>query len=147
LPHAVSSASQTITFDDLSNPNRVLSGQYPSGVVDWGTSRWYLSGPWQLFTTNSIGFNGPGPTSASFTFLAPERLLQLDAYNGGTVTSTITISCSGQPTNTTLLAIRTQTTITTGWTGTCTTVTLGSSNGWDTNFDNLVYDNGNAPLI
>jgi hypothetical protein len=30
-------------------------------------------------------------------------------------------------------------TVTTGWTGTCTTVTVGSSNGWDTNFDDLEY--------
>jgi hypothetical protein len=45
------------------------------------------------------------------------------------------------------LAARTQTTVVTNWTGTCTTVTLGSTNGWDTNFDNLVIDaaGGGAP--
>jgi hypothetical protein len=31
-------------------------------------------------------------------------------------------------------------TITTNWTGTCTTVTIGSTNGWDTNFDDLIYE-------
>jgi hypothetical protein len=30
------------------------------------------------------------------------------------------------------------TTIQTGWTGTCTSVTISSSNGWYTNFDDLV---------
>jgi hypothetical protein len=30
------------------------------------------------------------------------------------------------------------TTIVTGWTVPCTTVTLGSTNGWDTNFDDFV---------
>jgi hypothetical protein len=29
-------------------------------------------------------------------------------------------------------------TITTGWTGACTTVTVATTNGWDTNFDNFV---------
>lgn len=33
-------------------------------------------------------------------------------------------------------------TIETGWTGACSPVTLGSGNGWDTNFDDLVFDGG-----
>ena len=36
-------------FDDLTNPNRVLSGQYPTGVADWGANQWYLSRPWRAF--------------------------------------------------------------------------------------------------
>src|SRR5215510_9343228 len=147
LPRAVGAASQTITFDDLANPNRVLNGQYPSGVIDWGTNAWYLSGPWQQFTTNSIGFDGAGPTSEPFTFVTPRRLLAIDAYNGGSVTSTITLSCSGQPTRTSSLPARTLITISTAWTGTCTSVTFGSTNGWNTNFDNMVIDDGNAPAI
>jgi hypothetical protein len=35
------------------------------------------------------------------------------------------------------VASRTTVTISTGWTGTCTSVTVGSTNGWDTNFDNF----------
>ena len=37
-------------------------------------------------------------------------------------------------------------TLTTNWTGTCPTVTVTSSNGWNTNFDNLVYDTPLADL-
>ena len=37
-------------------------------------------------------------------------------------------------------------TLATGWTGTCPTVTVTSSNGWHTNFDNLVYDTPLADL-
>ena len=33
-------------------------------------------------------------------------------------------------------------TIQTNWSGSCTRVTVGSSNGWDTNFDDLVHDAG-----
>jgi hypothetical protein len=36
------------------------------------------------------------------------------------------------------VAPNTLVTISTGWTGTCTSVTIASTNGWDTNFDNLV---------
>src|SRR5712692_6540096 len=129
LPRSAAAASQTIVFDDLTSPNRVLSGQYPSGVIDWGTNAWYLSGPFGAFTTNSIGFNGSGPRSGSFTFLTPRRLLQLDAYNGGSVASTITIACSGQTTAQLSLAVRQVATMSTGWTATCSSVTIGSSNG------------------
>jgi hypothetical protein len=108
-------------------------------VIDWGSKQWYLSGPYGRFTTNSVGFNGAGPTSAAFTFLSPRRLLQVDAYNGGSTATTVTLSCAGQPTKTQSVAAGQRATISTGWTGTCTTVTVGSTNGWDTNFDNLVY--------
>src|SRR5207249_2540030 len=65
----VTTAATTITFDDLSPADRVLSGQYPTGVINWGSgTNWYLSGPWGLFTTQSISFNGGSLTSASFSF-------------------------------------------------------------------------------
>jgi hypothetical protein len=89
--------TQTITFDDLSNPNRPLTGQYPNGVIDWGGGAWYLSGPWGRFTTNSVSFNGATLQAASFSFISPRRLVQLDAYNGGTGPSTITLSCVTTP--------------------------------------------------
>jgi hypothetical protein len=133
-----SQGSGAINFDDLSNPNRPLNGQYPTGVVDWGTGLWYLSGPYGAFRTNSIGFNGAGPTSAGFTLPTAKRVIQIDAYNGGSTSTTVTLSCAGLPTVSINLAARTQLTIATGWTGTCSSVTVGSTNGWDTNFDNLV---------
>ncbi len=147
LPRSAGAASQTITFNDLTNPNRTLNGQYPTGIINWGTNQWYLSGPYGAFTTYSIGFNGGGPTSAPFTFVTPRRLLQIDAYNGANAATTVSLSCAGQTTKQAAVAAHQLATIATGWTGTCTTVTVGSTNGWDTNFDNLVIDDGNAPLI
>jgi hypothetical protein len=73
----------TVNFNDLSN-NRVLNGQYPSGVIDWGSNNWYVSGPWLQFTTNSVSYNGPGATSKTFNLLTPMRFVQVDAFNGGT---------------------------------------------------------------
>lgn len=136
------SAAQTLTFDDLTSPNRVLNGQYPSGVADWGTNAWYLSGAYGLMHSNSVSFNGPSLSSAPVTFVSPRRLVQLDAYNGGSVASTITLNCAGQPTVSTSLAVGQMRTLATGWSSTCSSISIGSSNGWDTNFDNLVIDGG-----
>src|SRR5437867_4317352 len=71
------SATQTIAFDDTGTANRVLNGQYPPGVIDWGTNAWYLSAPWGQFTTNSISFNGAAPTSASFSLISPRVVIQV----------------------------------------------------------------------
>jgi hypothetical protein len=126
-----------ITFDGLLNPNRLLTGQYPSGVIDWGGGAWYLAGPYYRWTSNSISFSSAGPTSASFGFVSPRRLLQLDAYNGGTTSSVVSLSCAGQPTVSATLAPDQISTIVTGWSATCTNVNVGSTNGWYVNFDRL----------
>jgi hypothetical protein len=132
------SSGSTITFDDLSNPNRPLTGQYPDGVADWGTNQWYLSSPYGAFWTNSVSFNGAGPSSGTINVLSPKGLVQVDAYNGGSTSSVVTLSCAGQPTVSITLAAHATVTIATGWSGACSSVTIGSSNGWDTNFDNFV---------
>jgi hypothetical protein len=41
-----------------------------------------------------------------------------------------------------VLAPNQQTVLATNWTAACSPVTIGSSNGWDTNFDNFVIDQG-----
>jgi hypothetical protein len=131
-----------LTFDDRPGQNQALDGQYPTGVIDWGTGDWWQSAPWGRFTTKSISFNGSGRTSATFTFVTPRRLVRLDAYNGGSGSSTVTLACAGQPTKTQDVAASEMLTIDTSWTGTCAMVTVTSTNGWDTNFDNLTIDGG-----
>jgi hypothetical protein len=132
----------TLPFDDLVNADRVLSGQYPSGVADWGGSGWYLSSPWGRFTTNSVSFNGSGLTSATLTFVVPRRLVRLDAYNGGTTTATVSLTCDSRPPVQLSLAAGQLSTFSTNWTTTCVRLTIGSTNGWHTNFDDLVIDGG-----
>jgi len=127
-----------ITFDDIGNANRVLNGQYPSATIDWGTNAWYLSAPWGQFTTNSVSFNGPGQTLASLSLLTASTLIQIDAYNGGTVDSTLALACPGQPSVSSTIPVNSLRTITTGWTAACATVTVSSTNGWNTNLDNFV---------
>jgi hypothetical protein len=134
-----SAASASASFDDLNTPTgHPLNGQYPSGVIDWGNGGWWLSGPYAQFGTNSVSFNGAGPTSASLSFVSPRTLVSVDADNGGKDAGSVALSCDGQGTTVATLAPGQSMTISTGWTQPCTSVTVESSNGWDTNFDNLV---------
>lgn len=114
-----------------------LSGEYPIGAINWQSGPWSISAPWKGLTTNNLGLRSATTTSGSFTFMTPRTVTSIQAFNGGTVDSTVTLSCSGNTTKTQVVTVNTLTTITTGWTNPCTTVTLNSSNGWNTNFDNL----------
>jgi hypothetical protein len=130
----------TVTFNDKAGQNQPLGGQYPAGVIDWGPDGWYHSGPWGPFTTKSVSFGGPGQTSAAFTFLTPRRVVSLRAYNGGGGTTTVTLACAGNPTKSQGVPAGQVATISTGWTVACQgPVTVTSSNGWDTNFDDLAH--------
>jgi hypothetical protein len=116
-----------------------LNGQYPTGLIDWGSGgAWWLSAPWGLFTTNSLSFSSDAITSASFSFVTPHRLVRLDAYNGGPMPTTVTLACGSEPTVTSTLSPNQLASIITNWTGNCTTVAVTSTNNWSTNFDNLV---------
>jgi hypothetical protein len=130
----------TITFDDISGQNQLLPTNYPSGVITWASGQWYHSGPWQQFSTKSISFNGSTQTNGSFSFTAPKRLVSLQAFNGGSST-TITVACAGNPNKVVVIPAGSAiTTITTGWSVSCSSVTITSSNGWNTNFDNVVIE-------
>lgn len=133
-------ASTTLTFDASPHPAiGPFSGQYPTGVINWGTNVWYYSGPYAQLPTNSVSFNGAGPTSAPFTFVSPRTLVSVDADNGSGAAATVTLACAGHTTVSVSVPANSIRTIATGWTTSCSTVTVGASNGWDTNLDNVVY--------
>ena len=67
---------------DLSYLNVLATDGRVSGVIDWGTNNWYLSGPWQQFTTNSVGFNGPGSTAKTFILINPQAWLATYQFHG-----------------------------------------------------------------
>jgi hypothetical protein len=140
-PDVSPDGTRTIRFDDLPWNNQALAGQYPAGVINWPRTQWYVSRPVGALTTNSVSFDGglhPEARQAVFTLLVPQTVAQIDAYNGGDRRATVTIAC-GKLRSTTVVAAQAVVTIKTGWTAACTgDVTLGSSNGWDTNFDNIV---------
>ena len=96
-----------------------LPGSIANGVINWGSGDWYLSGPYDHFTSSSISFNGERPTSATFAFITPRTLVALDADNGGTTTSVITLDCTGNPSVRVKLPAWQVTTLATGWTTPC----------------------------
>src|SRR5260370_28932329 len=93
-----------------------------------------------LFTGQSVSFNTSSQTSASFTFISNYRLVSLQAYNGGSGSSTVTISCPGQTTKHATVPARQISTISTGWSSVFLAATLCSTNGRFLNFKNLVID-------
>jgi len=131
--------SVSVSFDDRTGAGSALDGQYPLGVIDWSTGQWWHAKPFGAFTTNSVSFTS-ARSEATFTFVgSPRRLVSLQMYNGAELASaTVTVSCAGQPLKMVTLAAKQLTTLNTGWTGTCSSVTLASTTGWRTNFDNLV---------
>ncbi|MEX1254906.1 MAG: hypothetical protein WEE64_11270 [Dehalococcoidia bacterium] len=136
--------TMTVTFDPApAQLQRPFGGQYPAGVIDWGSDEWWLSAPWEQFTTNSIGFNGRGRTTGSFTLLDTWSLASVDVDNEYRQT-TLTIRCTGQPDKVVTLAAHVKTTVQTGWTAPCSPVTILNTNGWDTNFDNFVLARDDA---
>jgi hypothetical protein len=109
-------------------------------VIDWGSGQWYHAGPYGLLSTKSVSFAGAGQTSAAFTFVAPRRLVSLRAYNGGGSATTVTLACTGNTTKSQSVPAGQVATVSTGWTAPCGgPVTVTSSNGWDTNFDDLAH--------
>lgn len=141
--------TQIVTFDDLSGQSQPLNGPYPAGVLNWGTGQWYHSGPFGSFTTKSISLQSH-LTTGTVQFLQARRLTRIDAFNGGAAAATIRLTCTGQTDVQVVLGAGELRTITTGWTQSCSPVTLSASNGWDTNFDNLALDpatDTTAPVI
>jgi hypothetical protein len=133
------SGRQIVTFDDLSSPGRPLTGQYPVGVIDWGSSgSWWLSGPFDQLTSNNVTFSAVGQTSTTFTFITPRQLISVDVDNGGINATTVTLTCAGQTPTLATLTPRQMTTIQTGWTSTCSSVTIHNPTGWTTHLKNFV---------
>jgi len=132
--------SAIITFNDLPNPDRALDGQYPVGVADWGTNKWHLLPPWWNSPTNIIVFANEGVISATFDFLTPAILQSVRVANEGTDASTVSLACAGNQTVNQVIPPNQTAVVVSNWTVACTTISLGSSNGWFTNFDDITYE-------
>jgi hypothetical protein len=135
----VTGSPYTLSFN-LTPVNRVLSGEYPIGVINWTPGSWWISGPYGPFSTTSVSFATALPSSAPFQVLGNYNVVSIVAGNGDSSSATVSLSCPGQNTVSATVGSGQATTITTGWTSACSPVTVASSNGWNTNFDNLVIN-------
>jgi hypothetical protein len=131
---------ELITFDDPHLPaGTPLQGQYPSGVIDWGTGIWRISVPEGGFGTFNLTIADPKVKTAKFQFYCPRVFVGVDVYNGGTSDAKITIhspeiremSFTVKPGQ--LQRLRT------GWRDPSTSVVFDIENGEGLRFDNLGY--------
>jgi hypothetical protein len=131
-----------VTFNDKAGSNQKLVGQYPASLIDWGTSAtgdWYHSGPYAGFPTKSASLRN-GETQGTFSYVGGDRILVSLQLTTGWQASTVTLSCPGNPDVVVSLAPDEYRTVPTGWTVPCSSVTIASTNGWGTNYDNLLLN-------
>ena len=129
-----------VSFDDPHLPAAtVLKGQYPSGVIDWGSGQWRINVPEGPFGTFNLTFVDPNATTADFRFYSPQIFAGVDVYNGGAADAAITfrspetreVSFTVKPGQ--LQRLRT------GWRDASSNVTFQLKNGEAIRFDNLAY--------
>ena len=142
-PRLVVANQQTVTFDDAPVRNAVLNGQYPAGLIDWGSGVWFANNAVGKFKTRNLKLNGTSRRTGTFAFLAPRRVVSLDVLNRGSSSTTVSLACPGQATASMVINPSVITTLRTNWTANCSPVTVSVGNG-NTLFDNLVIDDTSA---
>ena len=131
---------QYITFDDPHLPaGTVLNGEYPSGVIDWGTDAWRINVPEGAFGTFNIAPADAKATKADFRFYWPRIFVGVDVYNGGASDATVTIhSPEIREISFTIKPGQLQR-LRTGWRDPSSKVIFEFKNGDGVRFDNLAY--------
>jgi hypothetical protein len=131
---------QYITFDDPHlAAGTALAGEYPSGVIDWGTDAWRINVPEGGFGTFNLAPADAKAKTAEFRFHWPRIFVGVDVYNSGATDATVTIHSPeireilftikpGQ-----LQRLRT------GWRDASSKVIFEFKNGDGLRFDNLAY--------
>ncbi|WP_375758615.1 DUF4082 domain-containing protein [Corallococcus exercitus] len=130
----VGPATNLVTFDSFDGADEAITG--PRGPFYFVQNKWYLASPWGGFTTKSVSFNGGGVNQGQLQIYGERTVVGLDAFTWD-AGATLTLSCFNQPTRTFPLTQGQVTHVVTNWQGSCSSVTLATSNGWDTNFDNI----------
>src|SRR5262249_29144483 len=75
----------------------VLTGTYPSGLIDWPANQWQIGVPAARFGTFNLVRKNPEAPSAEFRFSTPRTFLGFDVSNDGPVEATITIRVASAP--------------------------------------------------
>jgi hypothetical protein len=129
-----------ITFDDPHlAAGTPLLGQYPSGVVDWGSGDWQIGTPYGKFGTFTLVLADPQAAKAAFQFYEPHIFAGIDVYNGGEKDATITVRSPETREQSFTVKPKELRRIRTGWRDTSTSVAFEISNGQGLRFDNLAY--------
>lgn len=131
---------QYVTFDDPHvAAGTLLKGEYPSGVIDWGTDEWRINVPEGGFGTFNLALADSKATMAEFHFYWPRIFAGVDVYNGGVSDATVTVhSPEIREISFTIRPGQLQR-LRTGWRDVSTSVVFELKNGEGLRFDNLAY--------
>jgi hypothetical protein len=129
-----------ITFDNPHLPSGTpLLGQYPSGVIDWGTGAWQIGAPFGKFGTFTLALADPKAEQAEFSFYAPYLFVGVDAYNDGDSDATVTFRSPENREITFTIKPRELRRLRTKWRDPSSQVSINLTNGQGLRFDNLAY--------
>jgi len=131
---------QYITFDDPHlAAGTVLKGEYPSGVIDWGTDAWRINVPEGGLGTFNLAPTDAKAKTAEFRFYWPRIFVGVDVYNGGPSDATVTVhSPEIREISFTIKPGQLQR-LHTGWRDSSSKVIFEFKNGEGLRFDNLAY--------
>jgi hypothetical protein len=129
-----------VTFDDPHlAAGTPLVGQYPSGVVDWGSGDWQIGTPLGKFGTFTLALADEHATGAQFKFYAPRIFAGVDVYNDGATDATVTVRSPETREQSFTIKAKELRRIRTGWRDPSTSVQFEFANGAGLRFDNLAY--------
>ena len=129
-----------VTFDDPHiAAGTVLSGQYPSGVIEWGEDQWQIHVPGGDFGTFNLALADARNGKAQFRFYSPRIFVGVDVYNGGKVESTVTVHSPELREMIYTVKPGELKRIRTGWGDPSSTIFVETTNGEGLQFDNLAY--------
>jgi hypothetical protein len=129
-----------ITFDDPHlAAGTPLTGQYPSGVIDWGSGQWEIGTPYGKFGTFTLALSDPKTEQARFQFYAPRIFAGVDVYNGGDSDATVTMRSPEIREMSFTIKPKELRRLRTGWHDTSSKVIFDLVGGQALRFDNLAY--------
>jgi hypothetical protein len=129
-----------VTFDDPHVPaGTTLSGQYPSGVIEWPPDQWRIAPPQGKFGTFNLALATSDEKSAEFRFYAPRVFVGMDVYNGGRAEAVLTMHAPNIREISFTLKPGEIRRVRTGWFDPVPSVIFELRNGDGLRFDNLAY--------
>ncbi len=131
---------QYVSFDDPHLlAGTVLSGQYPSGVIDWSAGEWRINVPEGAFGTFNLALVDPKATAADFRFYSPRVFVGVDVYNGGASDAVLTIHSPETSGMSFTVKPGQLQRLRTAWRDASSSVTFDMKHGEGLRFDNLAY--------
>ena len=129
-----------VDFDNPHLPaNSALTGQYPSGVIDWGEKVWMVAPPEGKMSTFSLRTAQGVDHHAEFRFENPRMLVRMEIYNSSDKDVDVTVAAPEAREVTFSLKPGELRRMRTGWVDRVSAVRFDSAELSALRFDNIGY--------